>query len=326
MIWLNFALSIQSNLNKGVVLKSTGSWYQVRSELGEVISCRVKGKLRLEGIKSTNPVAVGDRVHFDLEDDGNGVIEKIEKRDNYIIRRSTNLSKQTHIIAANIDQAMLIVTLQEPFTTTGFIDRFLVTAGAYHIPVTILFNKLDAHDENADERLSEYLETYEKAGYQNIQMSALKKLGLQPVIDLMKNRTTLLSGHSGVGKTTFINALQPDLELKTAEISQAHKQGKHTTTFAEMFPLDMGGFIIDTPGIRSFGVYDIEKTEISHYFPEMLALLDQCKFNNCLHISEPDCAVIKAFENEEISYSRYKNYLEICSDDKGPYRLDIYAE
>ncbi|NND77135.1 MAG: ribosome small subunit-dependent GTPase A [Flavobacteriales bacterium] len=317
---------MENDLNKGVVLKSTGSWYQVRNEKGQTIQCRVKGKLRLKDIRSTNPVAVGDKVFFSLEEDGNGIIEKIGNRENYIIRRSTNLSKETHIIAANIDQAFLIVTLQEPFTTTGFIDRFLVTAAAYHIPTVILFNKLDVYDDKADGRLVEYLETYNDAGYECIQMSALKKKGLEKVIERMKDKTTLLSGHSGVGKTTFINAIQPGLDLKTSEVSQLYKQGKHTTTFAEMFPLAMGGFIIDTPGIRSFGVYDIEKKEISHYFPEMLELIDQCKFSDCMHISEPQCAVRQAFERNEIPFTRYKNYLEICNDDKGPYRVDIYAE
>lgn len=313
-------------MSKGLVLKSTGSWYDVLDENGQHIQCRIIGKLRLKGIKSTNPVAAGDRVEFSIDDDGKGRIDKIEERHNYIIRRSTNLSKQTHIIAANIDQAFLIITLQEPFTTTGFIDRFLVTAGAYHIPTILIFNKLDAHDDKADDRLAEYLETYDMAGYECIQMSALKKLNLEVVIDKMKGKTTLLSGHSGVGKSTFINAIQEGLNIKTAEISELYKQGKHTTTFAEMYPLDFGGFIIDTPGIKSFGVYDIDKNEISHYFPEMLSLIDQCKFNNCLHISEPSCAVKEAFDKGEISFTRYKNYIEILNDDEGPYRVDIYAE
>lgn len=313
-------------MSKGVVLKSTGSWYDVLDENQEHISCRIVGKLRLKDIKSTNPVAVGDHVVFSIDEDGKGLIDHVQSRHNYIVRRSTNLSKQTSIIAANIDQAFLIITLEEPFTTTGFIDRFLVTAGAYHIPVILLFNKLDAHDDKADEKLAEYLETYDLAGYECIQMSALKKLNLEEIIEKMKGKTTLISGHSGVGKSTFINAIQPGLDLKTAEISQLYKQGKHTTTFAEMFPLDFGGYIIDTPGIKSFGVYDIEKQEISHYFPEMLALIDQCKFSNCKHISEPGCAVKEAYENGEIAFTRYKNYLEILNDDKGPYRVDIYAE
>jgi len=313
-------------LNKGVVIKSTGSWYRVMTESGEIISCRAVGKLRLKGFKSTNPIAVGDRVFFNMEDQENGLIDRIEERHNYIIRRSTNLSKQSHIIAANIDQAFLIVTLGEPLTTTGFIDRFLVTAGAYHIPVIILFNKLDAHDEKSDNILANYMEIYDLAGYECIQMSALKKLNLEPLKEKMKGKTTLLAGHSGVGKSTFANAIQPNLDLKTAEISNLYKQGKHTTTFAEMFPLDFGGFIIDTPGIRSFGVYEIEKQEVSHYFPEMLDLIPQCKFNDCMHISEPQCAVREAFESEIIPFSRYKNYLEIINDDEGPYRVDIYAE
>lgn len=313
-------------MSEGIVLKSTGSWYDVRDENGQHIDCRIVGKLRLKGIKSTNPVAVGDHVEFSMDEDGKGRIDKIKERQNYIVRRSTNLSKQTHIIAANIDQAFLIVTLENPFTTTGFIDRFLVTAGAYHIPVILLFNKLDDHDEKADERLAEYLETYDMAGYECIQMSALKKINLEVVTNKMKGKTTLLSGNSGVGKSTFINAIQPGIDLKTAETSDLYKSGKHTTTFAEMIPLDIGGFIIDTPGIKSFGVYDIEKQEISHYFPEMLKLLDQCKFNNCLHVSEPSCAVKEAFENGEIAFSRYKNYLEILNDDEGPYRVDQYDE
>lgn len=316
----------QDKLRKGTVLKSTGSWYHVLDDKGRYIDCRIVGKLRLKDIKSTNPVAVGDHVKFTEDEDGKGRIEEIMERHNYIVRRSTNLSKQTHIIAANVDQAFLIITLAEPFTTTGFIDRFLVTAGAYHIPTILIFNKLDAHDERADEKLGEYLETYDKAGYDCIQMSALKKINLEEIILRMKDKTTLLAGHSGVGKSTFINAVQPGLDLKTAAISTLYKQGKHTTTFAEMFPLDIGGFIIDTPGIKSFGVYDIEKSEISHYFPEMLSNLDGCKFNNCLHVSEPQCAILEAFENGEIPLTRYKNYLEILNDDKGPYRVDVYAE
>ncbi|MEM7162137.1 MAG: ribosome small subunit-dependent GTPase A [Bacteroidota bacterium] len=310
---------------KGQVIKSTGLWYQVRKEDGQMVDCRIVGKLKLKGIKSTNPVAVGDRVWCRMEDEEKALITEIEKRENYIIRRSTNLSKQTHIIAANIDQVFLLVTLTEPYTTTGFIDRFLITSGAYHIPAVLVFNKLDEHDEKLDMRLSEYLETYDKAGYECLQMSALKQINTDKIAQRMKNKTTLLAGHSGVGKSTFANAIQPGLDLKTAEVSQLHKQGKHTTTFAEMFPLDFGGFLIDTPGIKSFGVYDIEKKEISHYFPEMLKFLGDCKFNDCMHISEPHCAVRAAYENGQIAYTRYKNYLEIIEDDEGPYRVDIYA-
>ena len=290
-----------------------------------MISCRAVGKLRLKGFKSTNPIAVGDLVEFEREGENNGLIKKIFDRRNYIIRRSTNLSKSSHIIAANIDQALLLVTLKEPFTTTGFIDRFLVTAAAYHIPVILIFNKLDDHDEKADDRLAEYLETYDTAGYDCIQISALKQLNLDPVIDRMNDKVSLLAGHSGVGKSTFANAIQSDLDLKTAEVSALYKQGKHTTTFAEMYPLDIGGFIIDTPGIKSFGVYDIDKKEIAHYFPEFLERMDECKFSNCVHINEPNCAVLAALEKGEIAYSRYKNYLEIYHDDEGPYRVDIYA-
>jgi len=300
-------------------------WYHVLNEDGQIIECRIVGKLKLKGIKSTNPLAVGDRVIFKPEGADKGLITSFEKRDNYIIRRSTNLSKQTHIIAANIDQAFLLVTMTEPFTTTGFIDRFLVSAEAYHIPTILLFNKLDEHNQKADDRLAEYLQIYDQAGYECLQMSALKKINVDTISRRMKGKTTLLAGHSGVGKSTFANAIQPGLKLKTAEVSQLYKQGKHTTTFAEMFPLNMGGYLIDTPGIKSFGVYDIDRNEISHYFPEMLKYISACKFNDCLHISEPNCAVRAAYDEGEIAHSRYKNYLEIINDDDGPYRVDIYA-
>ncbi|GGA64461.1 putative ribosome biogenesis GTPase RsgA [Flavobacterium palustre] len=313
----------------GIVYKSTGSWYTVKSDEGNFVECRIKGKFRMKGIKSTNPIAVGDRVDFELEESNDqvtGVINTIQDRKNYIVRKSVNLSKQTHIIASNIDIVFLLVTINNPPTTTSFIDRFLVTAEAYGIEAILVFNKIDTFDEAAlDEQL--YLQyIYENIGYQCLRVSAQERKGLDKLMLLMKNKVSMFSGHSGVGKSTLVNAIEPGLNLKTKQISDSHSQGQHTTTFAEMFDLSFGAKIIDTPGIRGFGVVDMEKEEISDYFPEFFKLKDKCKFNNCLHKEEPKCAVKEALEKEEIAWSRYNSYLKILEGDDEHYRTDIYDE
>lgn len=313
----------------GTVYKSTGSWYQVKADDGRFFQCRIKGKFRIKGIKSTNPVAVGDRVEFKLEEtteeEQNGVITAIKERDNYIIRKSVNLSKQTHIIASNIDQAFLLVTLKNPPTFTVFIDRFLVTAEAYDIKAILLFNKIDTYtDEELDE--VKYLAAmYRQIGYQCIGISAKNGKNIEQVKELMIGKTSLISGHSGTGKSTLINSIEPKLDLKTTEISEQHRQGQHTTTFAEMYDLDFGAQIIDTPGIKGFGVVDIEKEELGNYFPEFFARKQDCKFYNCLHLEEPKCAVKEALEAGEIPWSRYKSYLQILKgEDEQNYRFDNY--
>ncbi|MFD1292312.1 ribosome small subunit-dependent GTPase A [Lutibacter holmesii] len=311
---------------KGIVTKSTGSWYTVCKENGDRLDCRLKGKFRIKGIKSTNPVAVGDAVNFDYEDGKDtGVIHEILERKNYIIRKSVNLSKQTHIIAANIDIAFLLVTIDNPPTFTGFIDRFLATAEAYNITTVILFNKLDIYADEELDKLAELDAVYTDIGYKCIAISATKNIGIDEVKELMKNKTTMFSGHSGVGKTTLINAIEPTLDLKTKEVSKQHKQGMHTTTFAEMFELSFGGFIIDTPGIKGFGVVDFEPEQITDYFPEFFKLKSSCKFNNCMHINEPKCAIKDALETGEIAASRYNSYLQMVEGDEEHYRVDIYS-
>ncbi|MDQ3190384.1 MAG: ribosome small subunit-dependent GTPase A [Bacteroidota bacterium] len=301
---------------KGIVIKSTGSWYTVMGEDGKTYNCRIKGKFRLKDIKSTNPVAVGDKVEFSPEDHETGVISEIEKRKNYIIRKSINLSKQSHIIAANIDQAFLVATLVFPRTSTGFIDRFLVTAEAYNIPTIILFNKTDLMDEGLLVLQREMKAIYEKVGYTCYEISALNKADLEFIKVLMKDKTNLFSGHSGVGKSTLINSLEPGLNLKTGIISQTHSKGMHTTTFAEMHPLSFGGFIIDTPGIKELGLIHIQKEELSHFFPEMRDRMHLCHFKNCRHVSEPKCAIKEAVENGEIPESRYYSYLSIFNSEE----------
>jgi ribosome biogenesis GTPase len=297
---------------EGLVTKSTGSWYQVQTPGGQRVDCRIKGIFRTKGITTTNPIAVGDKVDFEMEPElGTGVITKLLPRKNYIIRKSINLSKQAQIIAANLDQAFLIVTLASPRTSLGFIDRFLVTAEAYDIPASLVFNKLDLFSDEGLEILADYKAIYEKIGYPCYQVSALEGTGIEQVAELLQNKVTLFSGHSGVGKSSLINVLLPNLQLRTTEISEWHDKGMHTTTFAEMFELPQGGYIVDTPGIRELGVIDIEKNELSHFFPEMRARLNQCRFNSCRHINEPGCAVIKAVENGEIELSRYESYLSI---------------
>lgn len=297
---------------QGLVIKSTGSWYQVAAENGKTYDCRIKGKFRIKGIQTTNPIAVGDKVRFELEPNAEtGVIDFLEERKNYIIRKSINLSKQAQIIAANLDQAFLIVTLASPRTSLGFIDRFLVTAEAYSIPTILIFNKLDLFSEHGLEILAEYKAIYENIGYPCYEVSALKGTNIPLVESLLKNSITLFSGHSGVGKSSLINALLPGFEIKTGEVSEASDKGQHTTTFAEMHALPFGGYLIDSPGIRELGIFDIEKEELSHYFVEMRDRLNQCRFNNCRHVNEPGCAVIKAVENGEIELSRYESYLSI---------------
>ncbi len=314
---------------KGLVYKSTGSWYSVKAENGTFYDCRIKGKFRMGEIKSTNPVAVGDHVDFDIEKKGDetvGVIKHIDERENYIIRKSVNLSKQTHIIAANIDIAFLLITLNNPPTFTTFIDRFLVTAEAYHIKAVLLFNKIDTYNEDELLEIKFLAALYRKIGYECIGISAITGKNIDKVRSLMRDKVTMFSGHSGVGKSTLVNALEPGLDLKTSKISDQHLQGQHTTTFAEMFDLSFGGQIIDTPGIKGFGVVEMNKEELGDYFPEFFKLKENCKFNNCLHIEEPHCAVKVALETEEIAWSRYKSYLQILEGEEEHFRKDIYNE
>lgn len=297
---------------QGLITKSTGSWYQVQTSDGRSINCRIKGKFRIKDIVTTNPVAVGDIVDIEMEPDSeNGVINTLHPRKNYIIRRSVNLSKQGQIIAANLDQAILVVTLASPRTSLGFIDRFLVTAEAYDIPAMLIFNKLDLFSNEGLEVLKDYKSVYENIGYPCYEVSALKGTNITQVQDLLQDKVTLFSGHSGVGKSSLINALLPDLGLRTHQISDWSDKGMHTTTFAEMYELPQGGYIIDTPGIRELGVIDIEKQELSHFFPEMRERMHNCRFNNCRHINEPGCAVLAALEEGEIELSRYESYLSI---------------
>lgn len=313
----------------GLVYKSTGSWYTVLADDGIFYECRIKGKFRIKGIKSTNPVAVGDIVDFDIDDAGenlNGIITNIHDRKNYIIRKSVNLSKQVHIIASNIDKLFLLVTINNPPTTTSFIDRFLVTAEAYGIEAVIVFNKIDTFDQAAEEEQLYLQFIYSRIGYKCLRVSSTAGKGIETLKAQMAGNVSMFSGHSGVGKSTLINALQPGLNLKTREISEQHSQGQHTTTFAEMFDLDFGAKIIDTPGIRGFGVVDMEKDELGDYFPEFFALKDQCKFNNCLHKDEPYCAVKDALEEDEIAWSRYRSYLQMLEGEEDNYRSDVYGD
>lgn len=312
----------------GRVTKSTGSWYSVLSEAGQLYSCRIVGKFRIKGIKSTNPIAVGDRVDFELEDDGeSGLIKTIVERKNYIIRKSVNLSKQVQIIASNMDQALLVVSLKSPNTPLGFIDRFLITAEAYSIPTVIVFNKVDLLSNDELKILDEIESIYLNAGYKTLRTSADENINIDQLKEIIQNKTTLLSGHSGVGKSTLVNLCEKGLDLKTQEVSDSHNKGQHTTTFAEMYPLKKGGFIIDTPGIKGFGLVDMEKEEIQDYFPEIFTLREGCKFHNCLHDREPGCAVKAAIEKDELAESRYHNYLNLINDDdeNASYRQDIYG-
>ncbi|MBE0649290.1 MAG: ribosome small subunit-dependent GTPase A [Bacteroidales bacterium] len=303
-----------STLKTGKVFRSTGSWYVVRTADGKDFPCKLKGRFKIEGIRTTNPIAVGDVVDFNLLPDGEtGLIVSIHDRTNYIIRQATNLSKASHIIAANVDQAVLIASMESPRTSTGFIDRFLVTAEAYHIPVVIVFNKFDLYDKAAKDKLDFISGIYKDCGYQCFFTSATEGIHIAEFKTLLKDKTSLLSGHSGVGKSALINCVDHSLDLKEGEISSVHLKGKHTTTFAELFPLAFGGFIIDTPGIKEFGLVEFEKTELGQRFPEIRNRMHECRFNNCLHVNEPGCAVFKAVEDGEIADFRYNNYLNMLS-------------
>ena len=306
---------------KGLVIKNTGSWYQVRTDDGQLIECKIKGNFRLKGIRSTNPVAVGERVQIILNQEGTAFINEIEDRKNYIIRRSSNLSKQSHILAANLDQCMLVVTINYPETSTIFIDRFLASAEAYRVPVKLIFNKVDAYDSDELHYLDSLINLYTSIGYPCLKISAKKGEGIDLVKKEVEGKITLFCGHSGVGKSALINAILPEREVKTAEISTYHNKGMHTTTFSEMFPVEGGGYIIDTPGIKGFGTFDMEEEEVGHYFPEIFKISADCKYNNCTHRHEPGCAVRDAVEKHFISESRYTSYLNMLEDkEEGKYR------
>ncbi len=310
---------------QGTVYKSTGSWYRVKSEDGTFYNCRIKGKFRIEGIKSTNPVAVGDEVLFTPVTEGDetvGQIYQILDRRNYLVRKSVKLSKQVHIIAANVDLVFLLVTLENPRTYPEFIDRFLATAEAYDVPCVLLFNKEDTLEAHLRDETKYMAALYRDIGYTCIGISAKTGKNVDRVLELMKGKTCMFAGHSGVGKSTLINRIAPELSLKTAEISEQHRQGQHTTTFAEMYDLSSGGRIIDTPGIKGFGLVNMEKEEIGDYFPELFALKSQCRFNNCLHLDEPGCAVKEALEEGKIAWSRYRSYVQMVTGEEDTYRMD----
>lgn len=299
---------------KARVVKSTGSWYLIRPESGEIIRARIRGKFRLDRIQHTNPVAVGDLVEFEIGKDGEAVISKIEERKNYIIRRSVNLSKKTHIIASNIDRAFLVATLDNPRTSHGFIDRFLVTAEAYHIPVTLIINKIDAYGDELIKETDELKKLYENIGYEVIGVSAFRGDNIDRLKSELKGIISLFSGHSGVGKSTLMNLLNPELKIKTAMVSDFNKKGQHTTTFAEMHEWPFGGYCIDTPGIKEFGLAEMEPQEIGDYFPEIRELKTGCRFDNCMHLSEPGCAVREATESGKMALSRYESYLDFVEE------------
>lgn len=308
-------------MKEGVVIKSTGSWYNVKTADEVPVSCKIKGKFRLDELKSTNPVAVGDRVMYSVDEaTGTGVIEKIGERRNFIVRRASNLSRQTQILAANIDQAIIVATINYPVTTPVFIDRLLATTEAYDIPAIVIFNKVDRYDHFHKDQLAELKEMYEKVGYQVLTTSAKHDEDLVRVEELMKDKVSLLAGHSGVGKSTLVNRVEPTLNLKTGRISDRHHTGRHTTTFAEMHPLSFGGYIIDTPGIRGFGLFNIEKEELAHYFREIFKVASGCRYYNCTHLHEPGCAVKEAVENGEIAASRYNSYVSIYLNRDEKYR------
>lgn len=300
----------------GLVIKSTGSWYFIREDSGNVLNARIRGKFRLENIKHTNPIAVGDIVDYEIDKDGIAVIHHIHERKNYIIRKAVNLSKKTHIIASNIDRAFLVVTVGNPKTSYGFIDRFLVTADAYHIPSTLIFNKMDSYDEEQLKVVEEYKSVYQPIGYETKEVSALTGFNLDSLKSELKGIISMFSGHSGVGKSTLLNTLNPELELKTSHVSDFNQKGQHTTTFAEMYEWPFGGFCIDTPGIKEFGLVDMEPEEIQDYFPEIFELKSECKFDNCLHLNEPKCAVREAVDNHNIAESRFESYLGFLEEAK----------
>ncbi|HIZ06097.1 MAG TPA: ribosome small subunit-dependent GTPase A [Candidatus Phocaeicola gallistercoris] len=308
-------------MEKGLVIKNTGSWYIVKTNDNKLVSCKIKGNFRLKGIRSTNPVAVGDHVKISINPEGTAFITDIEDRKNYIIRKASNLSKQSHIIAANIDRCLLFITINYPETSTTFIDRFLASAEAYRVPISLVFNKTDFYSEEELQRMDNLISLYTHIGYPCYRISALQNKGTETLAQEIKEGITLLSGHSGVGKSTFINALLPHLQLKTGEISTAHHTGTHTTTFSEMFPISENGYIIDTPGIKGFGTFDMKDEEVGHYFKEIFAFSSQCKYGDCTHRHEPGCAVREAVANHEISESRYLSYLNILEDkDESKYR------
>lgn len=299
---------------KGLVVKSTGSWYDVRNVNGEVVSCRLRGQFRIKGIKSTNPVVVGDMVEYAVENDGTGIISQIEPRRNYIERKSTNLSKISHVIASNIDLAFLLVTLKEPRTSLGFIDRFLVSAEGFRIPVCLVFNKMDIYNEQELEMVAQLSDLYASIGYEVLHTSVVTQQGIDAMKAKMAGKVTLFSGHSGTGKSALVSTIDPSLNVRVGEISQQHLKGKHTTTFAEMYPI-ADGFMMDTPGIKEFGLINYSKEEIRDYFPEIRAFNNQCKFDDCIHLHEPGCAVQQAVAEGRIAESRYLNYLAILLDD-----------
>ena len=302
-------------MQEGIVIKSTGSWYEVRNEDGEVVLCRLRGKIRLDGIRTTNPVAVGDKVIFEKENNKETcVINKILPRYNVIVRKSVNLSKASHIIASNIDQAILVATIAHPRTSTGFMDRFLVTAEAYHIPTTIVFNKCDLYDEEQMAVAKELIDAFENIGYHAFMVSAKTGFQCEELKEIMKDKVNLFSGHSGVGKSALINRLDSNLNVRVGDISEVHEKGKHTTTFSQMFPLSFGGYIIDSPGIKEFGLYDMEKETLAQRFPEMRNLMHECKFSNCTHMHEPHCAIKDAVEQNIIADWRYNDYCNMMED------------
>lgn len=306
---------------KGLVIKNTGSWYSVKTDAGKVVECKIKGNFRLKGIRSTNPVAVGDNVEIALNSEGTAFITHIEERRNYIIRKSQNLSKQSHILAANVDQAFLIVTVNYPQTSTTFIDRFLASAEAYSVPVVLVFNKCDILSDDERHYQQSMIHLYETIGYECREVSATTGEGVDGLHALLKGKITLLSGNSGVGKSTLINQILPEANLRTAEISDAHNTGMHTTTFSEMLELPEGGYIIDTPGIKGFGTFNMEPEELTSYFPEIFHFSKGCKFSNCTHTHEPGCAVLKAIDDHYIAQSRYQSYLNMLEDkDENKYR------
>ncbi len=306
---------------RGLVIKNTGSWYQVKTEDGRLIDSKIKGNFRLKGIKSTNPITVGDYVDITINAEGTALITNIEDRKNYIVRRSSNLSKQSHILGSNLDQCLLVVTVNYPETSTTFIDRFLASAEAYRVPVKIIFNKIDAYNEDDLSYLDCLISLYTYIGYPCFKVSAKEGTGIEEVRNELNGRVTLFSGHSGVGKSTLINALLPGLNVKTAEISTYHKKGMHTTTYSEMFAIEGNGYIIDTPGIKGFGTFDMEIEEIGHYFPDIFKVSHSCKYNNCTHRKEPGCAVLEAVKEHHISESRYNSYLSMLDDkEEGKYR------
>ena len=307
-------------MRKGLVIKSTGSWYYVKDGDSSSIPCKIKGNFRIRGIRATNPVAVGDTVEYKLMDDGSGLIAKIDQRKNYIIRRASNLSKEYQLIASNIDQAVLLLSLVQPKTLLGFVDRFLVSAEAFRIPVLMVFNKIDIYSVAEKEELNHLMALYENINYQCLSVSLKNGSNLDQLSALFKNKVTVVAGNSGVGKSTLINYLDPSLDIRTSEVSDHHKTGQHTTTNAEMYFLPSGGKLIDTPGIKGFGMVDIEKEELFHFFPEIFKFSKDCKFNNCMHVNEPNCAVLAAVLAGKISESRYRNYIGLLEDMGDKYR------